>query len=91
MKGLILILIVASFSSSSAISGVYLDVKSRSIVGRLRGWVDRCVFDYHVWRENFSFSIFTWLARTYIRILHWMGRAPDLSQFEAVMKGAEKQ
>ncbi|KAK7115004.1 hypothetical protein V1264_000956 [Littorina saxatilis] len=75
----------------SAITGVYRDVTTKGILARTRGFLDRCMFDYHVWRENFIFSVVSMAVRTYLRILHWMGRAPDLAQFDHVLKTAEKK
>ncbi|XP_025114972.1 uncharacterized aarF domain-containing protein kinase 5-like isoform X2 [Pomacea canaliculata] len=74
----------------SAITGVYQDVSSKSFLSRMRGWVDRCAFDYQVWKENVTFGMTSWFIRTYIRILSWIGRAPDISKFETLQKSAEK-
>ncbi|PVD20505.1 hypothetical protein C0Q70_18661 [Pomacea canaliculata] len=75
----------------SAITGVYQDVSSKSFLSRMRGWVDRCAFDYQVWKENVTFGMTSWFIRTYIRILSWIGRAPDISKFETLQKSAEKR
>nr|KAG5707224.1 hypothetical protein BaRGS_017908 [Batillaria attramentaria] len=75
----------------SAINGVYMDVKSSGIIGRVRGWWDRCLFDYHVWRENFTFGVGMWAIRTWLRILNWLGRAPDIKEFEKLHESEEKR
>lgn len=75
----------------SAITGVYQDVSSKSFLSRMRGWVDRCAFDYQVWKENVTFGMTSWFIRTYIRILSWIGRAPDISKFETLQKSTEKR
>nr|KAG5693003.1 hypothetical protein BaRGS_011639 [Batillaria attramentaria] len=75
----------------SAINGVYRDVKSSGIIGRVRGWWDRCLFDYHVWRENFTFGVGMWAIRTWLRILNWLGRAPDIKEFEKLHESEEKR
>ncbi|KAL8610338.1 hypothetical protein ACOMHN_041152 [Nucella lapillus] len=75
----------------SAITGVYRDTQSGGIVGRLRGWVDRCVFDYRVWRENVTYGLAVWFARAYMRVLSWLGRGPNVSEIDQVLQSAEKR
>ncbi|XP_076449179.1 putative aarF domain-containing protein kinase 5 [Babylonia areolata] len=75
----------------SAITGVYINTQSRGIVGRVRGWVDRRLFDYHVLRENVTYGVTTWLVRTYIRLLSWLGRGPGVAEFDQALQTAEKK
>ncbi|XP_050396054.1 uncharacterized aarF domain-containing protein kinase 5 isoform X1 [Patella vulgata] len=76
----------------SAIKGTHLGVNQKlGLTALLSSWWDSCLYDIKIQSESIKMRIFMAVGRLYLRVLHWMGRAPSLSELEEIAKTEAKR
>lgn len=76
----------------SAIRGSHRDNQTgNTFVSVMRGWWNRCHYDYNVWQEKVTHRLMMAMAFCYLRLLQAMGRAPALEEMKAFASSQNKR
>ncbi|BFZ13058.1 hypothetical protein BsWGS_16096 [Bradybaena similaris] len=76
----------------SAVKGCHQDHQtSNSVLSIVQSWWSRCVYDYRIWKDNFTQKVFMFVAVTYLQLLQMVGRAPSMEEIQSFAKAEEKR
>ncbi|KAI8791315.1 aarF domain-containing kinase [Biomphalaria glabrata] len=76
----------------SAIRGSHLDDPAiNTVMGVVKGWWARCVYDCRVIKENLKHKLMMFVAMNYLRLLNMIGRGISIEEIKSFTKAEEKR
>uniref|UniRef100_A0A2C9K1C3 ABC1 atypical kinase-like domain-containing protein n=1 Tax=Biomphalaria glabrata TaxID=6526 RepID=A0A2C9K1C3_BIOGL len=76
----------------SAIRGSHLDDPAiNTVMGVVKGWWARCVYDCRVIKENLKHKLMMFVAINYLRLLNMIGRGISIEEIKSFTKAEEKK
>nr|KAI8763515.1 hypothetical protein BgiMline_006451 [Biomphalaria glabrata] len=76
----------------SAIRGSHLnDPAINTVMGVVKGWWARCVYDCRVIKENLKHKLMMFVAMNYLRLLNMIGRGISIEEIKSFTKAEEKR